>query len=101
MLTNPEVKILPFMRGRTEITCALVLESRLVRIAKIGRATNQPRHILGQNIKDLPSAFPSGDALGIRRKCGQILVPAIRQLTPLHPIDLIREFRILPGVVGK
>src|SRR5215475_11692770 len=89
------------MRGRAEVTGALILEGCLVGIAKISRSADQPRHILGEYVKDLAGAFARRDTLSIRRKRGQILVPTVRQFATLHPIDLIRELRKLFSVIRK
>src|ERR1700704_1404896 len=81
-------------RARLEVSGPLERQGGLVGGAEIRRSAQQPRNVLRKHVEHFARRIPSGDALGIRRKDRKPGIPSGRQLTPLHQVDLGREFRI-------
>src|SRR5262245_4064182 len=98
MLADTEVQVLTSRVIRLEMAGAFVSKQGPVRWTEIGRSAQEPRDALPQNVEHFARGFASSDALWVRRKYGQIAIPAVRQFTPLHLFDLGGEFRI-PGTV--
>src|SRR5262245_37254102 len=99
MLADTEVQVLSSQVIRLEMAGAFVSKQGLVRWAEVGRSAQEPRDVLRQNVEHFARGFASSDALWVRRKYGQIAIPAIREFTPLHLFDLGGEFRIVDAVI--
>ena len=54
-----------------------------------------------RHVQDLARRLPPGHTLGIGREHRQVAIPARRQLTPLHLIDLLGQVRVLRSVGGE
>ncbi len=94
VLANAEMQVAPAERARFEVAGALEGQQRLVRRAEVGRAAHEPRDILREHVEHLAGSIAARDALGVGREGRQALVPSLRQLAPLHQVDLGREPRI-------
>ena len=86
-------------RVRFEISGAFKCQRRLVRGAEIARAADQPGDVLRQHVEHLAGCLAPGDALGVGGEDRQLVVPAVRQLAPLHLADLRRQPRV-SGTIG-
>src|SRR4026207_927902 len=53
-----------------------------------GQRASHPLAVLRQDVEDFARARPAGQTLGIGREHREVAVPALRQLTALHLIDL-------------
>src|SRR3989442_8696230 len=84
---------------RLEAPGALVRQGGLVRRPQVGRPSEEPWDVLCEHVEHLARRVAARDALGIRREDGKVPIPSLRQLSPLHLIDLGRELRV-GGAIG-
>src|SRR5262249_4744050 len=77
-----------------EASRALVRQRGLVRRAEICGASEEPGDVLREDIEHLGRGVATGEALGIGREDGKVLVPSGGQLSSLHLIDLVRQVRM-------
>ena len=94
VLADAEVEV-PAARGRRPRSRPRPRTSsvRLVRRPEVGRAAEEPGHVLREHVEHLARGVAPGDALRVGRKDRQVAVPAVRQLAPLHLLDLGGELR--------
>ena len=95
----PKWKLRPAGILGAEIAGAFESQPRLARGPEVGRAAEQPRHVLGEGVQHLARGVAGGDAFGVGGKRRQVPVPALRQLAALHAIALIGELRILASIL--
>src|SRR5262249_27203471 len=77
-----------------EASRALVRQGGLVRRREVRRAAEEPRDVLRQDVEHLARRLAAGNALRVGRKHGEVPIPAGRQVTSLHLLDLGRELRM-------
>src|SRR5262249_20362668 len=101
MLADAEVKIPAAVTAGLEISRPIEGKTRLGGRREIGSAADQPGHIRSQRIQPVGGRPAAGQALGISRKDGEILVPAVRKLAALHAVQMIGELGMIFGVAVK
>ena len=101
VLADAEVQIPAAGAGGLEISGACEGQRRLVRRTEVGRATQEPRDVLREDVQNLARGLPARQPLRVGREHREVTVPALRQLTSLHPIDLRRQIRVLGSVRGE
>src|SRR5215510_8567153 len=81
-----------------EISSALKGQQGLIRWSQIGRATEEPRNVLGKHVHHLSGRFPSRNALRVDSKDGEVAIPSGGEFAPLHLGDLSRKFGVSRSV---
>src|SRR5438067_11165092 len=94
MLADAEMQVPAAVTAGLEIAGSLERQERLVGRAEIRRSAEQPWDVLREHVEHFARRVPSGDSLGIGGENGESEVPSARQLAPLHPADLCRQFGI-------
>ena len=95
MLANAEVEVASAVIIGLEVAGAIEGEPCLGGRSQVGRTAEQPGNILCDRVECLRRRVAGGEAFGVGRECGQVLVPACGQLASLHEFDLLRQFRII------
>src|SRR5262245_55413192 len=83
---------------RFEIAGAFEREVRFCGWCKIGRAADQPRVSRRDGIEDLARRVAAGNPFRVGGKGREAAVPTIRELAPLHALDLLGELRVLLAI---
>src|SRR5262245_3520064 len=75
-----------------KIPSTLKGQQGLIRRSQIGRASEEPRNVLGKHVQHLSGRFPSRNALRVNSKDGEVPIPSGGEFAPLHLGDLNRQF---------
>src|SRR6266850_7557637 len=94
MLADAEMKIPAAVIVALEIAGSLESQLDLGRGREVGGAAEQPRQTRRDRIQHLSGGVAAGDALGIGGECGNVFVPLLGEIAPLHALTLIGELRI-------
>src|SRR5207245_2192584 len=86
-----KVDVAPAIFVRIELAGAIEGQVRFVRFSQVRRAADKPRDILRQDVQRFSGGFPRGYSFRIGGEIRQVFVPAFRQLTSQHAVDLIAE----------
>src|SRR3954465_1398812 len=101
MLADAEMQVAARMVLSAEIAGPLKGHPGLGRGRQVGGAANQPRNVRGDLVEDLTRGVAAGDALRVRRKDRDVLVPAGRQFELLDRLALRGQLRVLGLVAGE
>src|SRR5262249_26159134 len=97
MLADAEMQVSAAGGAGLEVSGSLEGEQRLVGGAEIGRSSKQPGDVLRENVENLARCIAPGNAFRVGGKDRQTPIPSLRQLAPLHQINLGGELRIFPA----
>src|SRR5256885_9466633 len=78
------MQVLSGWAGGLEISRSLVFEHGFVRRSEIGRASEEPRHVLRDDVEDRAGGITPGDALCVGGKDRQGGIPFGGKLPSLH-----------------
>src|SRR5262249_4979306 len=92
MFAYAKVQVLAAGCVRLEVSGAG--ERGLIRWSKVRRAAKEPWDILRKDIEHFARCISTSDALWVGGKDWKVAVPAARQLSLLHLLDLARQLRI-------
>src|SRR6478735_6705841 len=101
MFTHSEVQVASAVAIGLKVSGSIELQARAVGPGQIGGADDQPGNILGDCVQYISRTLASGKAFCVSRKCWQVFVPAFRQFSLLHGVDLLCEIRIFLAVVSE
>ena len=99
VFADAEVQITAAGRFRLEVAGAIERQPRLGRGRQVRGAAHQPRHILGEGIEDFAGGIARRHALRVRRESRQAVVPAFRQLTVHHAIEMVCQLWIFGAIL--
>src|SRR5262245_18049889 len=101
MFANALVQVLASGCGSLEVPGALVGERGLIGWREVRRAAEEPRDILRKDVEDFARCISARDAFRVGGKHRKITVPAGRQLSLLHLVDLGRQLGIFFTIGGE
>src|SRR5262245_56211750 len=82
-----------------EIASAVERQARLAGGPEVRRASEQPRHVLGEDVQHLARGIPGRHPLGVGGERRQAAGPSVRQLATYHAVAVFREFWVLATVL--
>src|SRR5262245_37044730 len=94
MFSYAIVQVLACGCGSLEVPGALVVERGLIGWPEVRRAAKEPRDILRKDVEHFTRCVSTCDALWVGGKAGKVAIPAGRQLSLLHLLDLGRQLGI-------
>src|SRR5436189_4946014 len=83
------MQVLSGWAGGLEISRSLVFEHGFVRRSEIGRASEEPRHVLRDDVEDRAGGITPADALCVGGKDRQFAIPFGVKLASVHLADLV------------
>src|SRR5439155_5422008 len=91
VLADAEVQVAPPVAAGLEVARAVERQAGLRGGGEVGRAADEPRDGLGHRIEDLGRGLPSREALRVRGKGRDALLPALRKLAVLHAVEVVGQ----------
>ena len=101
MFAYTKVQVLAPGRGSLEVSGALVGERGLIGRPEVRRSPKEPRNILRKDVEHFARCLSTSDALWVGGKDWKVAVPASRQLSLLHLLDLCRQLGIFFAIRGE
>jgi hypothetical protein len=101
VLPDAEMHVAPARRRPTEIAGAFERETSLGRRCEICGAADEPRYVARDRVLNFRGGFSTPEALRVGLERRQVAVPAAGQVAPLHPIELVRELRVIASIAGQ
>ena len=98
VLADAEVEIAAPVIAGLEVAGAVESQAGLGRRGQVGRASDQPGNILCDRVEDQARRDSSGHSLAVGGERRQPRIPAVGELTMLHPVELVGQFGMLGPV---
>ncbi len=98
VLADPEMQVpAAGLLGR-EVAGALERQPGLRRGREVGRPAHEPRDARSERVQHLPGGLSSSEPLRVGREGGDVRVPALGQLAPLHAQQLVGQVGVRDSV---